>query len=117
MSQNCGFNLIGGLAPVPGAALPLGVNAIPPNALGVFLSQQNGFADRSGGAGLLFRVANYHDIDEASAVVRSSVQFVRLGPIATGMMGLPLQLPLVRIYVLNSMTSAEQLLGGFTLGG
>ncbi len=117
----CSFYLqrlfVGGIAPLAGAPLPAGVAEIPPNAFGAFLSRQNGFVDRSCGSGLLFKVANLHDVDKASLAIRRSVQFVRLGTIVTGMMGLDVQLPLICVYLLTSMTKSEQLLEGFNLGG
>ena len=43
------------------------------------LRRQIGFTDSSGGAGMLFKVEDFHQVDAASVALRESEQFVRLG--------------------------------------
>ena len=52
----------GGAPPVAGGALPVGIDAAPPNALGRFISRQQGVQDKSHGAFLLFYVDNMENL-------------------------------------------------------
>ena len=99
---------IGGVSPPLGVPLPLGVNAVPPNAFGQFIAQQHGFVDKTGGYCQAFHVASLHDYNEASRALHTSLQFVRYGPFTAGQMRIPPQPPLVNVYLLVSMQSQEQ---------
>lgn len=98
-----------------GVQMPAGVNAVPPNALGSFLSQQNGFVDVSRGRRMVFRVENLQDLNSAQHAVHNSDQFVRYGATMAARLNRPVELPLVEFVVLTTLNSSEQLLSYFNL--
>lgn len=105
--------ILGGAPPVPGQAVAAGIDAMPPNALGVFLSQQGGFTDKSHGHGLVFSVSSFGDLDRAVAAMQGSAQFVRYGPVFAGVLGVPPQPPLVQFVLLTTLTGVPQILTRF----
>lgn len=90
-----------------------GVKEVPPNALGKFLNQQRGFSDKSNGNNLLFKVDSLMDFDMAKIELKRSPQFVRCGPIFSGMLGQNAQDRLIDFFIINRIDDAEQLIAGF----
>jgi hypothetical protein len=108
--NNGNFGLPGGplwpgrFPPVVGGPIPLGVDAVPPNALGRFTSQQQGVQDKSHGSFMLFYVDNLENLHRLPEILQSSNQFCRLGPAIAARIGVPAEPSLLRVVVLDRMT-------------
>ena len=91
-----------GLAPVVSAVPVPGVTA-PPHALGTFIAQQLGVADKSGGTGLVCFVDNLAHLHLIPSALKGSNQFRRLGPTMAALAGAPVQPFLVNAFTLDKI--------------
>ena len=93
--------------------LQAGVDAIPPNALGSFISSIHGVTDRSAGARMVFKVEDFHTILCISDTLGRSRQFQRIGVSVAQRLGVPPEDTLVKFVALTSLREVEQDLGNF----
>mmetsp|Transcript_95518 Transcript_95518/g.116988 ORF Transcript_95518/g.116988 Transcript_95518/m.116988 type:complete len:204 (+) Transcript_95518:53-664(+) len=98
----------GGGPPPPGAAMPHGVAAGLPNALGAFVAMQPGVNERSNGHYTLFYVQNQERVNDLCKAVQRETQFRRHGPMIAARLGLIEEPPLVTAVTLNSITGPPQ---------
>jgi hypothetical protein len=118
---NCGLpRNIGGLQwpggagpPAAGAAVPAGVDAIPPHALGRFIAGQAGVEDKSHGKFVLFYVDNLENLHLLPGVVQGSTQFCRLGPAMARRLRVPTQTALLHVVTLDRMAGPPRLYSNF----
>jgi len=93
--------------------MPAGVDEIPPNALGAFISRSHGVIDRSAGMRMVFKIPDLHTLIAIASALGASKQFRRLGPTTAQLLGVPPEDALVRFIALTSEKQAEQDLGRF----
>ena len=98
----------GGGPPALGAAMPHGVAAGLPNALGSFVAMQPGVCERSGGHYTLFCVSSQEKVNDLCAAVQKQQQFRRYGQIVSAALGRPAEPPLVTALTLNSIAGPPQ---------
>ncbi len=99
----------GGAPPVGGAALPVGIDAAPPHALGRFISRQQGVQDKSHGAFLVFYVDNMENLYHLHGVLQSSNQFRRIGAAIAALFGVPVEPALLRVVTLDNIRGPPRL--------
>ena len=103
----------GGVVPPHGAALPAGVVALPPCALGRFISTLPGAVNKSGVALTLFHFTNNEAVHYAGVQIRAQPQFRRLSAITAAAFGQPPSPSPVSFLQLERMDGVPQLLHGF----
>jgi hypothetical protein len=91
------------------APLPIGIDAVPPNALGRFISQQQRVQDKSHGAFILFYVDNIENLHRLQA----NEQFCRIGPAMAVRFGVPVEQALLRVVTLDKMNGPPRLYANF----
>ena len=103
----------GGAPPLFGGALPAGVAALPPSALGRFISTLPGVVNKSGTALTLFYFVNTEAVHSASFEIKAQPQFCRWSVITAARLGLPPSPSPVSFLQLERMDGVPQLLRGF----